>query len=648
MDSMRESLLVGDNPAIFVRDLAPPSPASRSARCRLGCAGCAHALCTPGAFLAFCFCCCGVGVALPWTALRMGVAYLTQEYSSAVYPRLFCLYYATQAAVLLLQCRLDRALDLVYGASLTFTLRITTSVAVLVALLLAFPLAAASEAALYGLTACVGVFDACAFGSCAQLFSSIKTTNASGFYFLGTSLSSLLAIGLSEATGFTALSSSGGGGGASGGRAIAALPLAFWAFYASCAAVTLGALVAVTALLYSQQGAGYLATIDEALLASAPTSPRAMQRVASGGSLASTDRRSSPSPASDAPAAGGGSGTVEMVELSPAAAAAAAARASSAAAAAAAAAELRLLEERQWQQAREREWEQEEAEEAQERRLLQRLQLSPLRERGGAAPGAAAAAAQAAPDELQQQQQAEALTSSWELFVATLRPQLAIFFLWGSTSAVDSLISYYPSQAQTAAAGAADGGFTVTLLYASLAGELCGKLGFLACGARRVYEAEGEEGGGAEEALGGATTGKGKRSGGASAAALRRARRRRPYTTIPCISSTRLLLGLSLLRSLAVAPFFLLLLQQLWGPERGGGLLRGWFYSDAAALAAQFLFDMLGSFLSSLTYTLIPFIIALSDRSQASSILSFTLTVGTFVGLGGSLLASSFLPQSST
>jgi hypothetical protein len=573
--------------------------------------------CGPGTFLAFCFCCCGVGVALPWTALRMGVSYFRASYSNAIYPRLFCLYYLMQAFVLLLQCKMDRIYDLKYGASFTYTVRLCVSVGALAALLAVFPLAATSEGALYALTALIGIFDACAFGSCACLFSSIKTTNASGFYFLGSSLSSLLSIALSYATGFTALSAAPPPPPGGGPLSPLALPAPLYAFYATCATATLGALGAVLAMLFSKQGKSYLLTIDDSLLESAPLSPRAIAR--------RPQQRSSPLHSWGLQAAPSSRGLLRVPS-----------------------GELGLQ---------------------------------------GSEGGSLQAAGEEAGEEAGGGSSGTPLGSNLAIFWQTLQPQLAIFFIWAGTTAVDSLISYFPSDSQRASGGS-DGLFTVTLLYASLGGELCGKLSFLAFGARRVRSGSGEGAGGGSSSSSSSSNSNSSANGSSSESASGVARESRsmsllgeeeseeelyseglqwaslalgedlssssssgagphkPVATVPCISSTRVLLALALARTAACLPFYLLIMQQLFGPPRAGGaLLRGWFYSNPTVLVGQFVFDLAGAFLSSMTYTLIPHLIEQhSNRTQASAILNVTLTLGTFFGLGFSILSSSFLP----
>ena len=74
----------------------------------------------------------------------MGVAFFKGSYSALLYPRLFCLYYVTQALVLLLQCKADRKVDLIYGVSATFTFRLGLSILLLAVSLAVFPLAVTS------------------------------------------------------------------------------------------------------------------------------------------------------------------------------------------------------------------------------------------------------------------------------------------------------------------------------------------------------------------------------------------------------------------------------------------------------------------------------------------------------------------------
>ena len=119
------------------------------------------------------------------------------------------------------------------------------------------------------------------------------------------------------------------------------------------------------------------------------------------------------------------------------------------------------------------------------------------------------------------------------------------------------------------------------------------------------------------------------------------------YSFVPRLAPLSVL-ALSLARCLGTAFFFFLLLQQLWGPARhnasGGALFAGWFYSDKVLLGVQFVFDLMGAFLSSMTYAILPTLVDQSNKTQASTILSVTLTLGTFLGLGISVAISSALP----
>ena len=118
------------------------------------------------------------------------------------------------------------------------------------------------------------------------------------------------------------------------------------------------------------------------------------------------------------------------------------------------------------------------------------------------------------------------------------------------------------------------------------------------------------------------------------------------YQYVPIISSLKVLLGLCFLRTLLLLPYLFLLLQQVFGPARSGTLISGYFYDDATTIILQCVFDGFGSFLSSLTYAILPTLVKTpGNRPKASALLAITLTMGTFVGLAISLTVSSFLPS---
>jgi hypothetical protein len=201
------------------------------------------------------------------------------------------------------------------------------------------------------------------------------------------------------------------------------------------------------------------------------------------------------------------------------------------------------------------------------------------------------------------------------------------------------------------------GQFTNYLLYASLGGELMGKNIMVFLGMRRkVVETKGvvedEEGvlwstsvlarmgllGGSSSSSSSGDGGGGSVWGGGGG--------NPQYQYVPIISSLKVLLGLCFLRTLLLLPYLFLLLQQVFGPARPGNLISGYFYDDATTIILQCVFDGFGSFLSSLTYAILPTLVKIpGNRPKASALLAITLTMGTFVGLAISLTVSSFLPS---
>jgi hypothetical protein len=229
----------------------------------------------------------------------------------------------------------------------------------------------------------------------------------------------------------------------------------------------------------------------------------------------------------------------------------------------------------------------------------------------------------------------------------------SIFVTWMATVAGDSFLGYVPSASDTRAAASAS--FRLLLVYSSLGGDLLGKNVMVFCGMRRARGGGGGSGGGGGGGGGGADDGGGSLNAAAEhfqgrmrlrgEDGARAAAKAAPL--VPCISSPRLLLALCLARAALLLPLLLgYSLQQLFGPPRGA-LLPGFFYSDAAALAAQFLFDASGAFLSSLTYSVLA--AAFEDlpehRTLASTQLGLCLTAGSFAGVGIAAGLSRLLPS---
>jgi len=486
-------------------------------------------------FLGCSFVACGIGVALPWTALRTGVTYFKGRFSPDFYTRLFIIYYVCQAVVLFLQERFDARADVRYGVHNTYTFRIVCSLSLLSVFLLCLPLLSVYEGALNVLSAGIGSLDAICFGTSSQLFGSIENST-SGAYFLGSSLSSLLVVGISFASGFATLIYD---------PLLTAVPTPLVNFYISCAAFTLLALVCMLGLLCSKLGRRYLLRLDDSLLIElAPDTPRATARRPS--------QRSSP---------------------------------------------------------------------------IERWGLGDSLNGDGSVGFPSSSSPSSDPP----------INSTWDIFKSTWVCQLSIAIIWAGTTASDSLIAFMPSQHS----GSSSHMFSTYLLYASLAGELIGKNVMFLFGMkkkdtqveRQEVDLEGNQW--SNSVLGRL---------GLDGSGFERGYTQTSY--IPRISSLRSLLTFCVLRTLLLIPNFFFLLQQTFGPSRGGDAPRGWFYSDGLMIAMQAIFDASGAYLSSTVYAMLPTLVSLPYKPKASALLALSLTLGTFIGLALSLSVSSVLPNS--
>lgn len=145
-----------------------------------------------------------------------------------------------------------------------------------------------------------------------------------------------------------------------------------------------------------------------------------------------------------------------------------------------------------------------------------------------------------------------------------------------------AVIAFVPSQKDTPAAD--NQGFRLVMLYCSLGGELLGKQ-------------------------------------------LNIARRGR------FLKTPRGLLIAVAIRTLFVLPFLLYILQPRFTADGAYN-----FRSDGLIATFQVLFDASGSYLSTLTYSMAAALLPSSAlRAQSSTILSITLMIGVFLGLGVSL-----------
>ena len=212
----------------------------------------------------------GLGVALPWSSLRSGISFFVSRFDALFYVYLFLAYNIAQLLVLVAQTA-DKSMDIRFGTSVTYPFRLLTSLALLAGCQVALPYALGGQAAALGVALALGFFDGVAFGSASQLFSHIQA-GAAGAYFLGSSLASVAAVGLSWASGFSSLPPAKPGGG---------VPAELSYFFLSCSAASASAVLAVSALLCSWRGKAYLAELDDAYLSTMPASPRAVAKRAS-------------------------------------------------------------------------------------------------------------------------------------------------------------------------------------------------------------------------------------------------------------------------------------------------------------------------------------------------------------------------------
>jgi hypothetical protein len=112
---------------------------------------------------------------------------------------------------------------------------------------------------------------------------------------------------------------------------------------------------------------------------------------------------------------------------------------------------------------------------------------------------------------------------------------------------------------------------------------------------------------------------------------------------LPTRPALALLVSLTVLRTLAVAPLLVYITQPFGaaggggggpGSGAGAGARPAGFYDDAAYISAQFAFDFSGALLSCFAYAIAPLL--LDDRRhapQSSSLLALSLTAGTYAGL---------------
>jgi len=190
----------------------------------------------------------GIGVAMAWTALRAGIAYFSGRFplGSGFYTVMIAAYNVPCLPLLIAQSAWDAKFDDRYGSARAYNLRMLVSMIVMALCLATVPFGSQGTA-LVAVVA-VGVFDSIAYGTASQFFALFPQAT-SGYYFIGSSLTSLLSIALTFATGF----------GAESPTLEAAVTM-----YAVSAVIVLVGLAAAIVLLRSRIGQHYLAAKDAA------------------------------------------------------------------------------------------------------------------------------------------------------------------------------------------------------------------------------------------------------------------------------------------------------------------------------------------------------------------------------------------------
>jgi hypothetical protein len=143
----------------------------------------------------------GIGVAMCWTSLQAGVVLFRADYplGSKFNLAMSAAYNGPALPLLILQASLDQKFDRRFGSSSTFTFRYCVSFLILCASLCLVPFA--SQTLCLVLVALVGVMDNVAFGTSAQFFSMFPG-KCGGYYFIGTSVTSIVSIAVSLGTRF--------------------------------------------------------------------------------------------------------------------------------------------------------------------------------------------------------------------------------------------------------------------------------------------------------------------------------------------------------------------------------------------------------------------------------------------------------------
>jgi len=150
------------------------------------------------------FCLLGIGVAIAWTLLRAGIAYFDERFplGATFYTLLQVAYNVPCLPLLVAQLCLDEKYDVKYGSTRAYSFRFLVSMVVMAGCMMIVPYGGQASTLVGGVL--VGVFDAVCFGTAAQFFAVWPEPRVASYYFIGASLTSIISIALTFATGFDA------------------------------------------------------------------------------------------------------------------------------------------------------------------------------------------------------------------------------------------------------------------------------------------------------------------------------------------------------------------------------------------------------------------------------------------------------------
>ena len=148
-----------------------------------------------------CFLGCGMGVTMCYTMIQSGIAFYSQKFplGDRVYVVMLTAYNVPFLPVHILQAAFDRKFDVQFSSGVTFLFRMTIAMSLLAVCLVVVPFV--DQTVFFVIVGLVGTLNSIAWGTASQLFSMFPEV-CGGYYFIGSSLTSLLSIAITFGSGF--------------------------------------------------------------------------------------------------------------------------------------------------------------------------------------------------------------------------------------------------------------------------------------------------------------------------------------------------------------------------------------------------------------------------------------------------------------